>query len=278
MLHEKMRDIGFFFGTKLHGWRGLWEGKSTYISKPLNKDGHIAVIGGAGTGKSACIAKNVLYTWNAPIFAIDIKGELSEYYYKLRYAEFERITDNPKNKHLTVKDINKIRDLRDYIVFDPTKNDGYGYDPYYLLRTGGEDNLVNNAREIALSIIPLSINAREPFWVQSAQNLLTSAILYYFGIGATFSETMTGIQTTDIQKLIDEILESDNLLAKIYINELQDLDLKTKAGIASEMGTKIKVFATDNYIGGALRDSRDENSKCFNWSDLENKHIFLKLP
>ncbi|MCL2108679.1 MAG: type IV secretory system conjugative DNA transfer family protein [Oscillospiraceae bacterium] len=236
--------------------RGFWKPQKFYVGKPTDKDGHILVVGGAGSGKSACIAKNVLETWNAPILAIDIKGELSRHYLELAL-----------NKKVT----------RDFVEFDPTCETCFGYDPYYLLRTGGKNNLVQNAREIALSIIPLPVGIREPFWVQSAQNLLTAAILYYYGIGASFSQTMTGIQTTPTDKLIDEILESDNTAAKMFINQVRDLELKTLAGIATEMSNKIMVFATDPLISGSLRDSK-KDEKCFNWSALEKYHVFLRLP
>ncbi|MCL2638920.1 MAG: type IV secretory system conjugative DNA transfer family protein [Oscillospiraceae bacterium] len=253
MKNEEKKNTGFFFGEKTQGW---WNPKSFYVGKPTDKDGHILVVGGAGSGKSACIAKNVLEAWNAPIIAIDIKGELSAHYKQLKEA-------------------GKVS--RHAIIFDPTDENSFGYDPYFSLRTGGKTHLVQNAREIALSIIPLPTDMREPFWVQGAQNLLTASILYYYGIGATFSETMTGIQTTAIDKLIEEITDSDNLPAKMFINQIRDLELKTLAGIATEMANKIMVFASDPLINGALRDSKTD-TKYFNWNSLDVANIFLRLP
>jgi len=254
MMSTNIDDVGFFLGTKSKGFSA----KTTfYVGKPQNRDGNILVDGVVGSGKSAAIAKNVLKTWTTPIFATDIKGELSQYYSKLM----------------------KIGEVsRDYIVFDPTQSDSWGYDPYYLLRHGGEENLVQNASELALSIIPMPKNIREPFWIEAAQNMLIGAILYCFGKGLSFSETMIKIQTTKIDKLMDEIDASDNQNAIMYINQLTDLEMKVLANIGTTIANKIMAFATDPQLKNVFRNSQDENSKCFTWNDLESKHIFLCVP
>jgi type IV secretion system protein VirD4 len=252
MKKSELWGVGFFFGAKINKWK---KQKSFFVGKPTDKDGHILVVGGAGSGKSACIAKNVLEAWKAPIVATDIKGELSEYYKQLSEA-------------------GKVG--RKSIVFCPARKDGHGYDPFYSLRTGGADYVVQNAREMALSIIPIPASINEPFWVQSAQNLLTGAILYYYDLGASFSEAMTGIQTTAVDKLIEEILESENTPAKMFINQVRDLELKTLAGIATELSNKIMVFATDLLIKDSLRDGDEDNS--FNWNMIDDFNIFLNYP
>jgi len=256
MIGSEQRDInGMFFGTKK---LGFWFKGKFFVGKPQNQDGHIIVVGGAGSGKSSCIAKPTIETWNAPIFAIDIKGELSSYWHELQRK-------NGTTKKRAAK------------IFDPTKTDTCGYDPYYLLRQDGKERLVQNAREIALSIIPLPNNMRDPFWIQAAQNLLTAAILYFFGIEKNFSETMMELQSVSADKLRDIIGNSNNIDAKVFINQFSDLEPKVMAGIATELSNKIMVFATDPLIKNALRDSEKDES-CFSWNDLEKDNIFLCLP
>jgi type IV secretion system protein VirD4 len=250
-LNTKREKSGFFFGAK---WLGLFPQKY-YIAKRADEDGHILVVGGAGSGKSAGIAKNALETWQDPIVAIDIKGELSAYVEKLKSKGIKRR----------------------YVVFDPTNKNSLRYDPYYLLHHGGEEDLMQNAREIALAIIPLPINAREPFWVEAAQNILAAAILYYFDLGLSFTETMITVQTTPPEKILDDIAESQNMNAKMCVNTLHGLDLKTLAGIATEMSNKIMVFAADPRIRAAMCDSRTEKH-CFNWDCLDDTSVFLNFP
>jgi type IV secretion system protein VirD4 len=262
--NTKREKSGFFFGVK---WLGLFP-KKFYVAKREDEDGHILVVGGSGMGKSAAIAKNALETWRAPIVAIDIKqgGELSAYSERLK-------REGVVNRH--------------FIVFDPTNPNSRKYDPYYLLHHGGAENLVQNAREIALIIVPLSLSAREPFWIEAAQNILQAAILYYFDLGLSFTETMVTILTMPPDKLIDEIYESDNLTAKMCINTLRELELKTLAGIATELSNRIMVFATDPLIRAALCDSRTEKHY-FHWGHVSdyltvagkvnNTSVFLRIP
>ena len=101
------------------------------------------VVGGNGSGKSAGIAKPTLKTWRGPICATDVKGELSLCYEEL--SDQGLVT-------------------RPYLVFDPTQTEGPGYDPLWLLSHDGEDNLLNNVREIAMAIAPVSPEDKQPFW------------------------------------------------------------------------------------------------------------------
>lgn len=57
MQHSEKELAGFFFGI-----RKTNDGSMHYIGKPQNKDGHILVIGGPGSGKSSCIAIPTLTT------------------------------------------------------------------------------------------------------------------------------------------------------------------------------------------------------------------------
>ena len=148
------------------------------------------MVGGAGSGKSSCIAIPTLRLWGGTFFAVDIKGEL------LQYAAAYRKSDYP------VK------------VFNFSKEHGTNlrysrYDPFYLLREDSKDNLVQNAREIAQAIIPIPPNAQEPFWSQAAQNILTAVILYVCGLKefdeasgrlleGSFNDAMELIQTVPI--------------------------------------------------------------------------------
>lgn len=150
MQHSEKELAGFFFGIRKANY-----GSMHYIGKPQNNDGHILVIGGAGSGKSSCIAIPTLATWNGAIFAIDIKGELFEQY-------------------------SRLNSKRPAKVFRFSRNtaENCSYDPFNLLHEGDPNDLVQNAREIAQAIIPIPPNIPEPFWCQAAQHVLTAVILY----------------------------------------------------------------------------------------------------
>ena len=227
--------------------KGVIFGKQSgkFIIKPEDKDGHILVIGGAGSGKSSCLAIPSLLSWEERVFAIDIKGELSAKTHKKR----------PNTK-----------------IFNPSKpTETFGYDPFYVLK--GTENKVQDVREIALAIIPLSEKVADPFWIKSAQNMLTGALLYFYDLGLSFPDTITAIQGTPPQALIQGIAESDNENARLFCNQFIGLKDEVLSGIFTEMSNNILVFATDPCLKKALN-----NKKIITPVDLENGFdIYLSI-
>ncbi|MFP3153592.1 type IV secretory system conjugative DNA transfer family protein [Lachnospiraceae bacterium ZAX-1] len=250
MLLVSHQDGGFFFGMR--------EKVSTkhYVGKPMEHDGHIAVIGGPGSGKTSALVIPTLRTWSGVIIAVDVKGNLLKHW-------------EQQNRH-TGKRVK---------VFNPFQKDACGYDPFAFLRFGGDENLVSNAVALALSILPMPPETREPVWVKSSQAFLTAAILYYFDLGETFCETMTAIQLTSVYELITMIKESKNEVAKMYINKLKDVEPEIVSNIGLDI-TDLIVFATDPLIKSALCSE----SKCdvIDWNYLNDADapydIILQIP
>lgn len=158
--HTALEDTGVFFGTQwvTEDKDGTVAESKKYIGKSPDRDGHVLVVGGAGSGKSSCIAIPTLGTWGGTFFAIDIKGELS------------------RNQEVIAKSKYPTK------YFSFTTDDGFfRYDPFYLLREGDQNDLVQNAREIAQAIIPILPDNRDPFWSMAAQHVLTAVLLYVCG-------------------------------------------------------------------------------------------------
>lgn len=262
MVHRERQNANVFFG-----WR---QNKDVvyYIGKPQDRDGHVLVVGGAGSGKSSCIAIPTLGTWDGTFVAIDIKGELSKNWPCVRRTRYPvKVFDFSKEK----------------------KSITFRYDPFHLLREGDPDDLVQNAREIAQAIIPIPPNAQEPFWSQAAQHVLTAVILYVYGtneidedsgkrLEGTFNQAMVLIQKKPIWELIEEISKSKNEAAIMHINQFRDIecpeDNKMLTGISAELSNRVMVFATDNRIRAAFTSDND----MMKWEDLENHNIFMRIP
>ena len=264
MLHTEQQNANFFFGTRYnHSTQEMY-----FIGKPQDRDGHILVVGGAGSGKSSCIAIPTLGTWGGTFFAIDIKGELSKNWTLVKKTNYPvKVFDFSREK----------------------KSVTFRYDPFYLLREGNQDDLVQNAREIAQAIIPIPPNVQEPFWSQAAQHVLTAVILYVCGLKecdpdtgellqGTFNDAMALIQSKPIWKLIEEISKSRNEAAIMHINQFRGIedpeDNKMLAGIGAELSNRVMAFATDNRIRAAF--SQDDGM--MKWEDLEDHNIFMRIP
>lgn len=99
-----------------------------------------------------------LETWKGTIFAIDIKGELTAYWNK----------------------ISKVGE-RQAKIFNLTKGQKLlsSYDPFYFMRKSGDENLVQNAREIAQAYYSIASKYTRTILIQSAQHVLTAILLLW---------------------------------------------------------------------------------------------------
>ena len=219
---------------------GKWQGQ--YLVKPEYLDGHTLVVGGSGSGKSSCLVIPTIRNWRSSVFAIDIKGELSA---------------------LTKDYRHNVKSFSPYY---------YGYDPFHTLHAS--DNPAQEAKAIAQAIIHIPPDTREPFWLKSAQNILTGAILHYSAQGKSFLEVIATIQSTPHETLIQEIVQSDVLEARYFVNGLQGLEDVTLAGIMTELSNNIVVFVTDKALISAL--SRPKN---ITPEDLEDGcDVYIQIP
>jgi len=225
---------GFIFGRK----------KNIYIRKPEDKDGHVLVVGGVGSGKSSCIAIPTLRAWQSRVFAIDIKGEL--------YAKTKSYRSDIK-------------------VFNPKDENAYGYDPYYSLKRS--HNPTQESRAIAQAIIPLPPETKDPFWIESAQTILTGAILHYY-MDYSFIDTLKQIQSNNPQELIEIISRSPNEKARLCVNTFVGMESKTLSSIFSELSRGVVTLVTDDEIVSAF--SREE---CISPVDLEYGYdVYINIP
>lgn len=250
------RNSGFFFG-------GMNQFKpDSYIALPQGEEGHILGVGGSGSYKTSML-KATLATWGGAICATDIKGELSECY--------EALSEELLRYWII---------LRPYIIFDPTQEDGPAYDPFWWPLHDHESNLVSNIDEIAFAIIPSQPDEKEPFWSDTERALLSAALLYYFKLGLSFSETMCRILELDISSLCEELAKSNDSCIKMRLGQIANADhadSKILVGVDRGLRNKIMLFATDPHISHAFRGER-EGAVCFNWDDLSQYNIFLRIP
>lgn len=216
-----------------------------YITKPEDLDGHVLVVGGVGTGKSSCIAIPTLRSWGKSVFAIDIKGEL-----------YEKTKANRPN----VK------------VFNPINSYSYGYDPFHCLYTS--PNPAQEARAIAQAIIPLPPETKDPFWIESAQNIFTASILHYSLQRLSFLETIRQIQSMSPMELIEEICEGAQSEARYFVSSMRNIDERVLSSIIAELSKNIVHFVTDKNLISVL--SRRNN---ITPNDLEYGHdIYIQIP
>ena len=212
--------------------------KGNWICKPEEMDGHILVCGGPGSGKSAAVAIPTLLTWKSAIFAIDIKGELQQ---------------KTKQKRQNSK------------VFSLTLPDSYGYNPFYLIDKNR--NLVQQIKDIAVALIPIPPEEKNPFWKQNAQNYLCGCLLWAYKREIPFAEIMEMIQAVPAAKMATAICEDEFKEPKLFMNAFVDMAHDTLSGIYGEVSNVVLPFATDEELRTALAKPKEQ---CIRPADLDN--------
>lgn len=241
---------GFFFGLPKQG------NADHFVGIPFGSEGHIAVVGGEGSGKSAGIIKPTLRTWGGAICATDIKGELSDFYAEL----YEQgVVSRP------------------FIVFDPIKEDSAGYDPFAFLMQDGENGLITNLTELVHSIIPHPPGEKDRFWVESERSILTAGLLYYYRKGLNFSEAVLAIVDQSVSELCNKMLSKKSNETKRLLGEIRVIKDEALASIDLGLRNHLKPFFSDSYISNAFR-GKNKDSNCFSWDDLDTHNIFLRIP
>lgn len=236
MVFIPRNDSAFLFGKTQEGG---------YVGKKQDVDGHIAIFGGSGKGKTTSLAIPSIHTWKGSIFAFDLKGDL--------------IIEGVKRRKCKIL----------YMLEGYTNS--YYYDPFYFF-SQDDNNLVQNARELAQALIPYPLHDNS-FWADSAINILVGAIIYYFKKDVGFIDAIIAIKTTKTSELLKKIYT--NNLAKTCLNPDIESSPEMLAGITAELHRRIVVFATDPLIQDIFSPS--EEKEIIGWEDLESCDIFIRL-
>lgn len=243
-------NTGFFFGKadEVCGYG--------YVGKPADQDGHILGVGESGRGKTMSMVIPTIGTWGGIQIIIDVKGNLPGYWKKLNSQKGKRV-----------------------MVFNPENPESCHYDPFIFLRHGGEENLVGNARDLALALIPLLPSVTDPVWIQVAQNFLTGALIYYYEIGANFRDALSAINELSIIDTIDKVMGDGSVSAKAYMSKLSGVQEKVILNIGMEISS-LAVFAADPVIFNAL--SVDKQHELLDWQEVftaqEPTDVILVIP
>lgn len=211
---------------------GKYRGK--YVCRDINADGHVFLIGGSGSGKSSChVIPSLLANPLARIFAVDIKGELS--FKTAKYAD----------EHV--------------LIFNPQDRSKYGYNPFFALdENSSAQKILEVMQTIVYSLIPMPAGLRDPFWKNSARNLLLGLLIYYYKSGIVdFVSVIDEILSKPIKDSINEVMEKGNKKSAEYryINQFFSMEDETLGGIIAEMNNHIVIFANDQDIRFAFKDN-----------------------
>lgn len=205
--------------------------KGQYVCRSIREDAHYLILGGAGSGKSSgIIIPTLLCNPDSSSFILDIKGELSE---KAVKAGDERIR-----------------------IFNPQDRGQWGYDPFFnLTDSSTEQEQFEVMQSISFSLITLPADIKDPFWKNSARNMLTGLFLYHYRQGrhdmAAIVDEILGRPIADSVSDAMENAKTASICYK-YLVQFSNMSEETISGIFAELANALAIFATDADIRYAL--------------------------
>lgn len=195
---------------------------------------HTMILGESGCGKtSTVVLDSIICNSDIAIFAIDVKGELSE-----------------KGAYLGREDVK---------IINPEKRSTYGYDVFFSLKAGAsKQDVLDVMKDIVYSLIPINPAEQNTFWTNSARDLLLAFLLYFYGQGSTnIIDIVDEIVSDTIQNLVETVFNeaaTESVEHKLIVRYHGMAD-ETISGINAQMMTAISVFIDDFNIRYMLRDN-----------------------
>lgn len=234
---------GFTFGRK--------GGEKVYL--PCNAEGHIAVFGGSGEGKTSALLIPSLRAWSGSSFCIDISGDIS----KNVPCENKIILSPDDPEHSAI-----------YNVFDE------------IDRAEDPDERRALLEQLTFSILPLAPKATsaERYFTETARKILLASFVAFYDRGLDFCEIMRVVFVNSPKGLFQLISAQENQRATGYIQTLAQENEKNIAGAKSTLDENIKLFADYSKMERILRRPASAAEPYLAPSDLESSHIFLVVP
>jgi len=224
---------GFYFGNVSKKRKGHRRGNpyrqrpAGFYGKSMDKDGNILIIGGPGSGKTTGHVYPTMKTWKGSMVMVDVKGGMEKLWRSIHKGDVKELT-----------------------VFTPLQMGASSctFDPFFLMKAD-PSNAAGHACDIAEALVAISTSDREPFWKESAQNLLAGSLLHYFHCGKSFIEAMKDMSTRSVSEIICMVMNGDCEQAKSFVSKMQGISGKTAASVGLNLTSLSRFLLNPGVIG-----------------------------
>lgn len=205
----------------INGGSGIVFGKlkKTFVERPTNKDGHVAIVGGTRTGKTSSNLIPTIVRWQGTGLILDVKPEILA-----------------KTGHL--KENKKVLSLK-------TKQDCYN--PLQFIRT------VSDVLDLAKILIPIPPDIKETYFKTTAQNILASAC-WEFKETMPFSDVAEWLCDVPASDIVEQLQKSPKKETRMLINAVDNIKTEQLASVMNELRNTMIPYAIDeqlSYITGS---------------------------
>ena len=232
---------GVIFGIK---------GRKVMIS-PEEEEGHIAVFGGSGSGKTSAVLIPTLQNWQGNFFVVDISG-----------------------------DIEKNVETEDKFVFNPTIASNSPYNIFAGIDELNDHQLQNEALErLSFQLMPIEPTMSDVtlFYTNEGRKILTASLITFYHQDYDFVQICELINSKSHQSLFSHIERSKNSKAVSYINSFSGTSKQTIASCKQAVETAIHPFISNSCVMKNVRRPVF-TEPAFTPAILEEKSVFVCIP
>ena len=231
--------------------------RGKFILSPAEDEGHCAVFGSSGCGKTSALLIPTLQAWtgdtagNNTCFVIDISGDISS----------------------NVACRNKL-------VFEPGNSEAAPYDVFGMIDMLPDESQKNEAlAQLAYLMMPdeADADASSRFWRKNARNMLTASMIYLYHEGFDFQEVCAAIVNLSYNNLIDQICRDDNYTAVQYIKQYVGAKPENLVNFKAACDAAVMLFVTNEKVAMSVRRPR-EGEMAFTPASLETHRVFAVIP
>lgn len=236
------RSFGIIFGLK---------GKNIVAYSPCNDEGHIAVFGGSGLGKTSALLIPTLRKWQGTSFTIDISGDICGH----------------------VRMLNKL-------VYAPSDEYSSPYNIFHQIDIIRDKNDVNEALErLAFLLMPegRKMSDTSKFFNDEGRKILTASLIAFYHEGMDFIPICERVVEKGWVELFNDIDRCKNCDAIRYINSFMGTSEQNTAGCKQAVDLALKLFATNEKVKKSVRRPKDKCEEYFSPIKLEEFNVFVKI-
>lgn len=235
---SKAKAHGVVFGKK-----GM-----NVIYSPTNQEGHIAVFGGSGLGKTSALLIPTLRSWTGTSFTIDISG-----------------------------DICKNVDIPHKMIYEPANPKSIPYNIFGPIdRLKNEDDKNEALEELAFLMMPDDEKMADTakFFNTEGRKILTASLIAFYHAGMDFIPICEKIVGSSWKDLFNAIDSTEYSKAIQYINSFAGASEQNTAGCKQSADAVLKLFATNERVKRTIRRPYSQEV-AFTPSRLEKNNVFV---
>ena len=247
----KDAPTGFVFGL-VDSWQDRLVHRKRYVYKPFGNEGHVAIFGGSGTGKTSALLIPSLRAYPGPFFTIDISGDIER---NVHCDDKFILAPELGEESATINVMAEIDAAED------------------------DDERQEEMHQLSNRLIPVmeKDSEAEQFFCRTARDIFLAAMMVFYELGLDFCQICIEVYAMSFTELYEYVEKSKNVDALAHIKSLKTANEKNVSGAKATLDEHIRLFAQSRKVQAVL--SRPEEGRVeVRCSDLEDKHIFLIVP